>query len=145
VQRHGGLSADDVETALERESGLLGLSGETGDLRKVIALVDAGDERAQLAYDVYVYRIQTNVAAMCAAMNGLDALVFTGGAGEASPRLRHDVCAGLGFLGVRLHPSLSKTLEEDHLESEPNVQPAVLVIKAREDIEIAHHVRALLS
>jgi acetate kinase len=145
VQRHGGLSADDVETALERESGLLGLSGETGDLRKVIALVDAGDERAQLAYDVYVYRIQTNVAAMCAAMNGLDALVFTGGAGEASPRLRHDVCAGLGFLGVRLHPSLSKALEEDHLESAPNVQPAVLVVKAREDIEIAHHVRDLLS
>jgi acetate kinase len=91
VQRRGGLSVDEVEEALERQSGLLGLSGESGDLRRVIAAADAGDQSAQLAYEVFVYRIQTNVAAMCAAMGGTDGLVFTGGAGEASPRLRADV------------------------------------------------------
>ena len=79
-----------------------GSPDDSGDLRRVISAADAGDRRAQLAYEVFVYRIQTNVAAMCAAMGGIDGLVFTGGAGEASPRLRADVCAALGFLGIEL-------------------------------------------
>lgn len=145
VQRHGGLSAEQVESSLDTQSGLLGLSGQTGDLRLVIEAADAGDEKSQLAYAVYVYRIQTGVAAMCAAMDGLDGLVFTGGAGEASSRLRSDVCAALGFLGVRLGPTSRVESNEDRIESAAGVMPAVLVVKAREDIEIAHHVRELLK
>src|ERR1035437_10486088 len=83
VQRHGGLSAEEIEEALEHDSGLRGLWGESGDLRRVIDAADAGDQDACLAYDVYVYRIQTSVAAMCAAMGGLSGLVFTGGSGKA--------------------------------------------------------------
>ena len=71
VQRHGGLSAEEIEEALEHDSGLRGLWGESGDLRRVIDAADAGDQDACLAYDVYVYRIQTSMAAMCAAMGGL--------------------------------------------------------------------------
>jgi acetate kinase len=78
-------------------------------------------------------------------MDGLDGLVFTGGAGEASSRLRSDVCAALGFLGVRLGPTSRVESNEDRIESAAGVMPAVLVVKAREDIEIAHHVRELLK
>jgi acetate kinase len=145
VQRRGGLSADQLETALELESGLRGLSGVSGDLRQVTAAADAGNQEAQLAYDVYVYRIQTSVAAMCAAMGGIDGLVFTGGAGEASPRLRADVCAGLGFLGVRIDKLRNDELSGDGLVSAAQAPADVLVVVSREDLEIARHVRNLLA
>jgi acetate kinase len=145
VQRHGGLSIDDVQEALERESGLRGLGGGSGDLRQVIAAMDAGDPNAGLAYEVYVYRIQTSVAAMCAAMGGMDVLVFTGGAGEASPRLRADTCDGLAFLGVTLEALSNSAIQGDGLLSPQGGLPAVLVVHAREDLEIARHVRELLG
>jgi acetate kinase len=145
VQRRGRLSADDVEEALEHDSGLRGLWGESGDLRRVIAAADAGDETAQLAYDIYVYRIQTGAAAMTAAMEGIDGLVFTGGAGEASARLRADTCAALGFLGVRVESASNEALSGDGLVSAGGSTPAVLVVQAREDLEIARHVRELLA
>jgi acetate kinase len=145
VQQQRGLSAAEVETTLESESGLLGLSGASGDLRKVISAADAGGGDARLAYEIYVYRIQTNVAAMVAAMEGIDALVFTGGAGEASSRLRADTCARLGFLGIRLDDSKNKGLSGDGIASLVDTAPAVLVVEAREDIEIARHVRELLA
>jgi acetate kinase len=145
VQRRGSLSVDDVEDALERHSGLRGLSGGSGDLRDVITAADGGDQSAQLAYEVFVYRIQTNVAAMCAAMAGVEGLVFTGGAGEASARLRNDVCAALGFLGVELDVATNQTCSGDGRISAAGVTPAVLVVVAREDLEITRHVRELLE
>lgn len=144
VERNHGLSAADVEEALEHGSGLAGLAGGSGDLRDVLVAMDAGDQDALLAYEVYVYRIQAGVAAMCAAMDGMDGLVFTGGAGEAAPRLRLDACAGLGFLGVRLDVSASQFSEGDRLIS-PEGENPVLVVHAREDVEIARHVRELLE
>jgi acetate kinase len=145
VERHGSLSADDIESALEQDSGLRGLWGGSGDLRSVVAAAASGDETAQLAYGVYVYRIQTGVAAMCAAMEGVDGLVFTGGAGEASPQLRADVCSSLSFLGLSIERARNETLNEDGLVSTGNDAPAVLVVHAREDLEIARHVRELLA
>jgi acetate kinase len=145
VQRQGGLSADDVERALESDSGLRGLWGGSGDLRRVIAAADDGDQNALLAYEIYVYRIQTSVAAMAAAMDGIDGLVFTGGAGEASDRLRADTCAALGFLGVQLESASNEALSEDGLITASGATPAVLVVQAREDLEIARHVRDLLA
>jgi acetate kinase len=145
VQRHGGLSADDVEMALEHESGLRGLAGGSGDLRQVITAIDANDPDAQLAYEVYVYRIQTNVAAMVAAMGSIDALTFTGGVGENSCRVRADVCAGLGFLGIPLLGATNDHQQGDALVSVMGAQTAVLVVNAREDLEIARHVRELLG
>jgi len=144
VQRHGGLSVEEVERALEHESGLLGLSGDSGDLRRVISSADEGNPAARLAYQVYVYRIQTGVGAMSAAMGGIDGLVFTGGAGEASARLRSDACSDLGFLGLDLEPSSNEAVDGDGLVSRRGKSPAVLVVHAREDLEIAGYVRDLL-
>ena len=145
VQRRGGFSVDDIEEALERQSGLLGLSGESGDLRRVYTAADAGDQRAQLAHEVFVYRIQTNVAAMGAAMGGIDGLVFTGGAGEASPRLRADVCGALAFLGIELESTTNESSTGDRVLSPRGASPAVLVVEAREDLEVARHVRPLFE
>jgi len=145
VQQRKGLSVADVERILDSESGLLGLSGESGDLRHVISAADAGNEQARLAYEVYVYRIQTSVAAMTAAMEGLDGLVFTGGAGEASSRLRADTCSRLGFLGLRLDDSRNEGIRGDGSVSPDGAAPVVLVVEAREDLEIARHARALLG
>lgn len=87
--------------ALNRESGLLGLAGDN-DMRALLARRDAGDARAGLAVDVFVYRLRKTVGALAAALGGLDALVFTAGIGENASAVREEVCAGLGFLGVDL-------------------------------------------
>ncbi len=145
VQHHGGLSVDEVQQALEHESGLRGISGGSGDLRRVISAMGAGNPGARLAYEVYVYRIQTSVAAMCAAMGGIDGLVFTGGAGEATPLLRADTCTGLAFLQIGLDDPSNYFGEGDRLISPEGTTPGVLVVHAREDLEIARHVRMVLA
>ena len=148
AQRHRGLSAEEVEDVLERRSGLLGLSGISGDLREVTAAAAAGHADARLAYDVYVHRLRAGVAAMAGALGGLDALVFTGGAGEASPALRVDACRGLGFLGLHLEEPAAgngdREAAADRILSRPAGRAAVLVVRAREDLEIDRHVRELL-
>ena len=145
VLRHEHLTVDQVEDALERQAGLLGLSGVSADLRQVLAAADQGDERSQLAFDVYVHRLRAEVAAMVAALDGLDALVFTGGAGEGSARLRHRACAGLGFLGVELDEQGHESEVGDRVVSRHGATPAVLVVHAREDLEIARQVRSVLD
>jgi acetate kinase len=145
VQRHHHLSIDEVETVLDQESGLRGLWGPSGDLRRVIDAMDAGDVDARLAYEVFVYRIQTGVAAMVAAMKGFEGLVFTGGAGEASSRLRVDVCEALRFFGIEIVRQRNEDSTVDRVLSADGASPAVVVVSAREDLEIARHVRALLA
>jgi acetate kinase len=145
VQRHGGLSVDEVERALDRESGLAGLSGTSGDMRTVIAAADRGDEQAALALSVYLHRLRAGIAAMAAAAGGVDALVFTGGVGEHAPRIREDTCAGLGFLGLTLDPARNLASASDDRDIAVPASPArILVIKAREDQEIAREVRRIL-
>ena len=119
----------------------------SGDLREVLRAADGGDERARLAFGVYIHRLRAQVGAMVAAMDGIDGLVFTGGAGEGSARLRHDACAGLGFLGIELDEQRNIAdpgPDRDRVISPDGTAPAVLVVGAREDLEIARQVRALL-
>jgi acetate kinase len=147
VLRHEQISVDQLEDALDRRAGLLGLSGVSGDLREVLAAADRGEERAQLAFAVYLHRLRAEVSAMVAAMGGIDGLVFTGGAGEGSARLRRDACGGLGFLGIELDDDRNERPADavDGIVSRPDTVPAVLVVHAREDLEIARQVRALLA
>jgi acetate kinase len=145
AQRLGSLSADQVEDVLEHEAGLLGLSGRSGDLRVVTGAADQGDPDARLAYDVYLHRLRQQIAAMVASMQGLDALVFTGGAGEADARVRSDTCAGLGFLGVTVDESANRSVQGDGVISAAGDVPAVIVVRTGEDFEIARHVRDLVG
>jgi acetate kinase len=129
VQRHGGIDAEEMERALDRESGLLALSGRSGDMREVLAGTEEGDERCRLAFDVYIHRLAAGIAAMTAAMGGIDALVFTGGVGENAPRVRQEICERLSFLDISLN------------ETPGNV----LVVPAREDLEIAAEARRVVA
>jgi acetate kinase len=145
AMRRGALTLDQVEEDLEHRSGLAGLSvGSGGDLRRVLESAGQGDHEARLAYAVYLHRLRAGVAAMVAALGGLDGLVFTGGVGENSARVRADACAGLGFLGLPVPPGGGGE-GGDRLCSEPGRMPAVVVVEAREDLEIARLVRSVLG
>lgn len=139
-----GLDPAHVADTLERASGLAGLSGTSGDLRDVLASAAAGDEQAVLSFDVYVHRLRREIAAMVAALGGLDVLVFTGGVGEHQPRVRAAAAEGLGFLGVSVDTVRNAAVTEDDEIGEPG-RVRVLVVTAREDLEIARQVRQLLK
>jgi acetate kinase len=134
----------EMAEALEHESGLLALAG-SDDMRRVVAGAQAGDGRSQLALDVYVHRLRAMIAAMAAALDGLDALAFTGGVGENSPEVRAAAVEGLGFLGAGLDPGLNETGSGDRAVSASSSTVAVMVVAAREDLEIARQARAVLA
>ena len=132
----------ELEEALEHGAGLLGMAG-TADLREVISRVDIGDETARLAYGVYVHRMRQEFGAMVASLEGVDAIVFTGGAGAGSARLRSDVCGRLGYLGAGLDELVNSTPVGDAIVSLAGSRVAIAVVRAREDLEIARQVRSL--
>ena len=146
--RHGGLSADEVSDGLEYSGGLAGLAdlpGGSGDLRDVRSAADRGDPGARLALDVHAHRLRAGIAAMAAALGGLDTLVFTGGIGEHQAQTRGEAAGGLGFLGVAVDEGRNATARPDCDISSPGAAVRTLVIAAREDIEIARQSRAVLA
>ena len=118
----------------------MGLAG-TPDMREVLRSDDA---EARLALDVYLHRLRAGIGAMAATLGGLDALVFTGGVGERSPRVRALACDRLSHLGVAIDPSRNDAVDGDVDVRAPGSPVAVLAVRAREDLEIARQVRALL-
>jgi acetate kinase len=141
LQQHEGLDAATIAEALEHDSGLKGLSG-TADLREVLSRDDAD---ATLALEAYMHRLCAGVAAMAAALGGLDALVFTGGVGEHAPEVRRRAAEGLAFLGVAIDPTKNADAEPDLEIGAPGAAVATHVVAAREDREIARQVRAVLG
>jgi len=147
LQQHG-LSLEELSSGLEFSSGLAGLASlptGSGDMREVAAAADAGNPAARLAIDVYVHRLRREIAAMAAAMNGLDVLVFTGGVGEHAPRIRAAAAAGLGFLGVAADPGRNSALRADGDITAPGAAARTVVVTAREDVEIARQTRGVLA
>lgn len=130
--REKQLSIDAAESLISERSGLLGLGG-SADMREIVARRDAGDERARLAYDVFVYRAITGAGAMAAALGGIEALSFAGGIGEHMPRVRADVCAGLSYLGVRIDAERNSPAVDDAVISPAGAAVAVARLHVRED------------
>jgi acetate kinase len=98
-----GLSLNDVDTVLNKQSGLLGVSGLTADMRELLDEEDANDDRrARLAIDLFCYRVRKYIGSYIAAMNGVDAVIFAGGIGENSPAVRERICTGMDWLGIQL-------------------------------------------
>ncbi|MGD1058460.1 MAG: acetate/propionate family kinase [Solirubrobacteraceae bacterium] len=138
------LSVTEMAEALEHRSGLLGLAG-SADMREIVDRSLAGELPARLALDVYVHRLRGGIATMAAALGGLDALVFTGGVGEHSPEVRSQTAAGLAFLGVSLDDARNREAHADEQIGGDHATVCTLVLTAREDIEIARQVRAVLG
>jgi acetate kinase len=143
-QRHG-LSASELDDALNRRSGLLGVSGVSPDFRKVQAAAKDGNPRAILALEIYADRIRAAIGALTTTLGGIDALVFTAGVGENNAELRATVCAGLEHLGLRLDASKNIACKPDQDISSRDAPGRVLVIRTREALMIARVVRRLLS
>ncbi|MBI3751785.1 MAG: acetate/propionate family kinase [Chloroflexi bacterium] len=144
LEEHAGMPAAELAATLEHRSGLLGLAG-TADMREVLAREASGDAAAALAAEVYLHRLRAAIAAMAAAMDGLDALAFTGGVGERSPAIRARAVDGLGFLGVAINPERNEQGEGDREIGAEGAPVSALVVEAREDLEIARQVRSVLG
>ncbi len=138
--RHG-VTVDELDAALEHESGLVGLAG-TED---VAALARDPSAAAVLALDVYTYRVAQAVAAMTVSLGGLDALVFTAGVGEHSAPVRAAVCRRLAHLGVAIDEEANLGLEAEGAIGSPSAAVQVHVVQAREDVVVARAVRSLVG
>jgi acetate kinase len=137
LMRQGGLNGEQLDDLLNTKSGLLGISGTSSDMRRIVAAMKAGHARAKLAFDIFVHRLQSGIGAMIAVLGGLDCLVFTAGIGENSPEVRAATCANLGFLQLKLDSEKNAHACADQDISLPNFAVRVLVLRAQEDWAIA--------
>jgi acetate kinase len=142
LARTEGLTADQLDRLVNRESGLLGVSGSSSDVRDLLAR-QADDPRAADAVELFCYSARKWIGAMAAALGGLDTLVFAGGIGENAVEVRARICDGLGFLGVRLDPA--RNANPDGVISVDGGACAVRVIRTDEETVIAGHAVRLLK
>jgi len=132
-----GLSLSEANTLMNKHSGLIGLSGESSDMRELEDALLEGNQKARTAYDVFVYRIKKYIGAYAAAMGGIDALVFTGGIGENSPIARKEICTDMGFLGLELDEKLNEDCDGEVDLSVTSSKTRILRIPTNEELVIA--------
>ena len=142
--RHCGLTVDDLDDALTHRSGLFGVSGVSSDLAQIEAAASQGNQRAQLAFEIFADRVRSAIGALAVTMGGLDALVFTDRIGENSPAMRAAVCDGLECLQVRLDSQRNATCRPDSDIATDASAARILVIHTREELMIAREARRVL-
>ena len=138
------LDPDGMSNLLNKQSGVLGITGESSDMRDVESAAKEGNERAQLALDMYFYRIRKYIGAYAAAMGGVDIIVFTAGVGENQMGMREEVCKDLEFLGVQFDAEKNKTRGEEAIISADGSKVTVCVIPTDEELMIATDTMNLL-
>jgi len=145
LMREKKLDGKALDEILNSKSGLLGISGVSADMREVIAAMQTGNQRAQLAFDIFVHRLSAGLGSMLAALNGTDAIAFTGGIGENSPEVRGNTCHQFSFLDLTLdlNKNSAKPVDSDIASQESTVR--ILVIRAQEDWAIARECWKLFS
>lgn len=145
LQREMGLAAETIAEDLSSRSGLLGVSGVSHDFREVQRAADVGNERAQLALEIYEDRIRASIGSLAVTLGAVDALVFTGGVGEGSARLRESVSLGLECLGIRLDPATNQEPSADRDVAAHGSRAAVWVVHTREEFMVAREARRLAA
>ena len=137
LQQQKGYSAESIEQTLNKASGLLGISGVSSDMRQIEQTMQAGNERARLAHDMFIYRLRYFIGAMVASLGGVDVITFTGGIGENAAEIRSRTCQGLQFLQLRLdeQKNTASPIDQDIATQDSTVR--VLVVHTEEDWEIA--------
>jgi acetate kinase len=143
LEEHAGMPPSELAATLEYRSGLLGLTGNA-EMETILANEQAGNPRAALGVSVYLHRLRAGIASMAAAMDGLDTLVFTGGVGENSDAIRARAATGLGFLGINIDAKRNTAAQPDAEIGAADAPVRAFTIQAREDLQIAHDVRATL-
>jgi acetate kinase len=143
ILRRKGVTPDELDRVLNHESGLLGVSGISSDMREILAACHEGNARAKLALEIYVHRIRQAIGAMAATLGGVDALVLTAGVGENAAEVRSRICDGLEFLGLELDETANAACRPDADISRPGSRGRILVIATREDLMIARETQRL--
>ncbi|MCY7707566.1 acetate kinase, partial [Bacillus safensis] len=138
-----GHTAEEVLSTLNKKSGLLGVSGLSSDLRDIEEATEEGNDRAEVALDIFASRIHKYIGSYAARMNGVDAIIFTAGIGENSSEVRARVLRGLEFMGVYWDPSLNNMRGEEAFISYPHSPVKVIVIPTNEEVMIARDVMRL--
>lgn len=145
VGKKEGLSLDEMNNMLNKKSGMLGISGVSSDGRDLDAAAEAGNKRAQLALDVFDYRVIKYIGAYAAAMNGVDAIAFTAGIGENNIKMRKDVCNHLTYLGVKIDEEKNNVRGEERIISADDSKVQVLLVPTNEELAIARETLALVK
>ena len=145
VGKKEGLSLDEMNEVLNKKSGMLGISGVSSDGRDLEAAAETGNKRAQLALDVFDYRVIKYIGAYAAAMNGVDAIAFTAGIGENNIKMRKDVCSSLTYLGVKLDEEKNTVRGEERIISADDSKVQVLLVPTNEELAIARETLALVK
>jgi acetate kinase len=143
--RRSDLTPEKLDNILNRNSGLKGISGVSGDMRQIGEAITQGNKRAQLALDIYIHRLRAGIGAMLASLGGLDALIFTAGVGENSAVVRAAACEAFGFLGLKLDGEKNQHSPVDEDIAAVDSAARVLVIHTQEDWEIARECWKLYS
>ena len=144
LEEHVGMPPTELAATLEYRSGLLGLTGNA-DMQTILTDEQAGNPDATLGIGVYLHRLRASIAAMAAAMDGLDTLVFTGGVGENAPTIRARTATGLGFVGINIDATRNTHATPDAEIGTEDAPVRAFAIQAREDLQIVHDVRETLS
>ncbi|HEV2426128.1 MAG TPA: acetate kinase [Terriglobia bacterium] len=142
-----GMAPNELEAELNRHSGLYGISGVSGDMRDLLGEAEKGSKRAELAIDMFCYRVKKYIGAYLAALNGADGIVFSGGIGENAPAIRARICEDLGVFGIQLDPQDNSEVQgPEKLISPRGASPEVWVIRTNEELLIARDtVRCILG
>jgi acetate kinase len=136
IRKHG-YSAGQLDEILNQKSGLLGISGLSSDMREILSAMAKGNQRAKLAFDIFVHRLRACIGSMLAALGGLDALIFTAGIGENSAGVRAAACEPFAFLGLKLDRARNLQSPADQDIAAPGSAVRILIIRAQEDWAIA--------
>jgi acetate kinase len=145
LQNEKGMSSSEVDNLMNKKSGVLGLSGISSDFRDIENAAEEGNQRAQLALDVFHYRVRKYIGAYAAALGGVDAVVFTAGLGENSPETRRDVCKGLEFLGIEIDNDKNKVRGKKTEVSSANSKIKVFLIPTDEELMIARDTKEIVG
>jgi acetate kinase len=145
LMRNQQLTGEKLDELLNKHSGLLGISGVSEDMREILTAIKNGNQRAKLAFEIYIHRLRAGIGAMIAVLDGVDALVFTAGVGEHSSDVRAAVCQNFDYIGLKLDPKKNEESPVDQDISCPGSPVRVMLLRAGEDWEIARDCWKLLN
>ena len=145
LMKNEGLTPDEMDNLLNKQSGVQGISGVSSDFRDLEKAANEGNDRARLALDMFAYQGKKIIGSYAAAMGGVDVIVFTAGIGENTDYIRAAACEGLGFMGVEIDPAKNNGVRSEAVISSDNSKVTVAIIPTNEELAIAQETEELVK